>query len=108
MSKLKIKKDDTVMVIAGVAKGKQGKVLSVNRKSLRAVVEGLNVVKKHMKPQASKVKPEGGIVDQEASIHVSNLMLIDSKSGKPSRVGIKADDIGNNVRFTKKSGEVIE
>ena len=106
MTKLHIKKGDTVYVISGEDKGKQGKVLSVNIEDQRAIVEGLNLVSKHTKPNAKS--PQGGIVKQEAPIHVSNLQLIDPKSGKPTRIGRRKNDEGKTVRYSKKSGEEIK
>ena len=105
MTKLHIKKGDTVIVLAGEDKGKTGKVLKVDVDKQRAIVEGVNVVKKSAKPSAKN--PQGGIVEQEASIHISNLNLIDPKSGKPTRVGIKINEDGKKVRVAKKSGEEI-
>lgn len=105
MSKLHIKKNDTVIVLAGADKGKSGKVLKVIVDDNRAIVEGINMVSKSTKPSAKF--PQGGIVKQEASIHISNLSLIDPKSGKPTRVATKRD--GKNViRVSKKSGEEIK
>lgn len=107
MQKLKIKKGDTVIVLSGDAKGQEGKVLSVNREKMTAVVEGVNMVSRHTRPNAKA--PQGGIVKQEAAVHVSNLMLIDPSSGKPTRVGRKMDEkSGKLVRFAKKSGEIIK
>ncbi|MBR6496489.1 MAG: 50S ribosomal protein L24 [Rikenellaceae bacterium] len=106
MTKLHIKKGDTVYVLSGEDKGKQGKVLSVNIEEQRAIVEGLNLVSKHTKPNAKN--PQGGIVKQEAPIHVSNLQLIDPKSGKPTRIGRRKNDEGKTVRYSKKSGEEIK
>ena len=106
MTKLHIKKGDTVFVISGEDKGKQGKVLSVNVDDQRAIVEGLNLVSKHTKPNAKN--PQGGIVEQEAPIHVSNLQLIDPKSGQPTRIGRRKNDEGKTVRYSKKSGEEIK
>lgn len=106
MSKLHIKKDDTVIVLAGEDKGKQGKVLKVLVKEQRALVEGINLVSKSTKPSAKN--PQGGIVKQEAPIHISNLSLIDPKSGKATRVGIKVTEDGKKVRIAKKSGEEIK
>ena len=104
MIKLKIKKGDTVKVIAGDDKGKSGVILSVDLKKMRVLVKGLNMVKRHTKPSASK--PEGGILEKEAPIHVSNVMLMDSK-GTASRVGKKKE--GESwVRVSKKSGEIIK
>jgi len=103
---MNIKKGDTVKVIAGDSKGKQGKVLEVIVDKQRAIVEGVNLVSKHAKPNAKNA--QGGIVKQEAGIHLSNLMLVDN-SGKPTRVGRKIDTKTNkSVRYSKKSGEVIK
>ena len=105
MSKLHIKKDDTVIVLTGKDKGKKGKVQKVLVKEERAIVEGINMVSKSQKPSAKN--PQGGIVKQEAPIHISNLSLIDPKSGEATRVSIKHD--GKNViRIAKKSGEEIK
>ena len=105
MKKLHIKKGDTVYVNAGNDKGMTGKVLSVDRSKDRVIVEGVNMVKKHTKPNSKQ--PQGGIVEQEAGIHISNLQLIDPKSGKPTRVGYKMVD-DKKVRYAKKSGEEIK
>ncbi|MGM9748866.1 MAG: 50S ribosomal protein L24 [Candidatus Cryptobacteroides sp.] len=105
MKKLHIKKGDTVYVNAGNDKGKTGKVLEVIKDKDRAIVEGVNIVSKHTKPNPKH--PQGGIVKQEAGIHVSNLQLVDPKSGKPTRVGYKFED-GKKVRYAKKSGEEIK
>ena len=102
--KLKIKTGDTVKVIAGEEKGKEGKVLRVDREKNRAIVEGLNLVKKHTKANAQN--PQGGIVEKEASIHISNLSLIDPKTKKATRVGFEVKD-GKKVRISKKSNVVI-
>ena len=104
--KLNIKKGDSVKVIAGDSKGQEGKVLSIDRVKNRAFVEGVNLVSKSTKPDAQN--PQGGIVKKEASIHVSNLMLIEASTGKPTRVGRKLDDKNKIVRYSKKSGEVIK
>src|SRR5512145_3491795 len=95
--KLHIKKGDTVFVNAGENKGQQGRVLEVIRKTDRAIVEGINLVSKHTKPNAKS--PQGGIVKKEASVHISNLMLVDPSTGKPTRVGRKATDKGSLVRY---------
>ncbi|MBR0502307.1 MAG: 50S ribosomal protein L24 [Paludibacteraceae bacterium] len=105
MSKLNIKKGDMVYVNAGSDKGKTGRVLRVIVKEERAVVEGLNIVSKSSKPSAKN--PQGGIVKLEAPIHISNLSLIDPKSGKPTRIGRRKNEEGKTVRYSKKSGEVI-
>ncbi len=104
MIKLKIKSGDTVKVIAGDHKGSEGKVLKVDREKNKAIVEGVNLVSKHMKPSAQN--PQGGIIKKEAPIHISNLSLIDPKSGDATRVKIEVRD-GNKVRVSKKSNEVI-
>ena len=104
--KLHIKKGDMVQVIAGDNKGKQGKVLKVEVSKERAIVEGVNICKKATKPNAQN--PQGGIVEKEAPIHVSNLMVLDPKSGKPTKVGRKADANGKLVRYAKKSGEELK
>jgi large subunit ribosomal protein L24 len=103
--KLHIKKGDTVKAIAGNSRGQQGKVLSVDKKSLRALVEGLNIISKHTKPNAKNT--QGGIVKQEAPIHISNLMLVDSK-GNATKIGRKLNENNDIVRYSKKSGEVIK
>lgn len=106
MKKLKIKKNDTVKVIAGEDKGQQGRVLRVMVEEQRAIVEGINLVSKHSKPTSAN--PQGGIVKREAAIHISNLMLVDAK-GNSTRVGKKIDEkSGKTVRYSKKSGEVIK
>eukprot|EP01026_Neomeris_dumetosa_P081633 TRINITY_DN9205_c0_g1_i1.p5 TRINITY_DN9205_c0_g1~~TRINITY_DN9205_c0_g1_i1.p5 ORF type:complete len:109 (+),score=19.34 TRINITY_DN9205_c0_g1_i1:499-825(+) len=107
MAKLHIKKGDTVKVIAGESKGAQGEVKKVYPEKNRAIVEGSDIKKisKHTKPNAAN--PNGGIVKEEAPIHISNLMVIDPKTGEPTRIGRKLDDNGKKVRYAKKSGEVI-
>lgn len=104
--KMHIKKGDTVQVMAGDNKGKQGKVLKVEVSKQRAIVEGVNICKKATKPNAQN--PQGGIIEKEAPIHVSNLMVLDPKSGKPTKVGRKANAEGKLVRYAKKSGEEIK
>ena len=106
MGKLHIKKNDTVVVLAGEDKGKTGKVLKVLVEKNRALVEGVNMVSKSTKPSAQN--PQGGIVKQEAPIHISNLSLVDPKSGKATRVGIKVTEDGKKVRIAKQSGEEIK
>jgi len=106
-AKLHIKKGDLVKVIAGDSKNQEGKILSIDRVKSRAVVEGVNLVSKHTKPNAKS--PQGGIVKQEASIHISNLMLIEPSTGKVTRVGRKLDAKSDKlVRYSKKTGEVIK
>lgn len=104
--KLGIKKGDKVIVIAGNDKGKEGKVLEIQAAKNRAIVEGVRIVSRHEKPSAGK--PEGGIKKTEAAVHISNLMLIDPATGKPTRVGRKANDKGKLQRYSKKTGEFIK
>ncbi len=102
--KLHIKKGDKVKVISGSAKGSVGEVKEIFQTKQRAIVEGVNMVKKHTKPVNDN---PGGIVEMEAAIHISNLMLIDPKSGEPTKIGRKVVD-GKSVRYSKKSGEIIK
>lgn len=104
--KLNIRKGDKVRVIAGDDKGKEGAVLEVWLEKRRAIVEGINIITKHEKPSAGK--PEGGIKKTEASIHVSNLQLIDPATGKITRVGRKLNEKGKLQRYSKKTGELIK
>ncbi|MEM7087511.1 MAG: 50S ribosomal protein L24 [Bacteroidota bacterium] len=104
MGKLKIKSGDNVIVTAGDHKGTEGKVLRVLIEKNKAIVEGVNLVKKHEKPSAAN--PQGGITEKEAPIHISNLSLIDPKSGTSTRVGFRMED-GKKVRFAKKSNQVL-
>ena len=107
MAKLHIKKGDTVSVLAGDDKGKTGRVLSIKAKENRAIVEGINMVSKSTKPNATN--PQGGIVKQEAPIHISKLNPVDPKTGKPTRVGRRESSDGRTfVRYAKKSGEEIK
>jgi large subunit ribosomal protein L24 len=106
MAKLKIKKDDEVVVITGRDRGKRGKVLRSLPAENRLIVEGINVVKRHTKP--SQADPQGGIKEKEASIHISNVALVDPKSNRPTRVGFKVLGDGRKVRVAKRSGEVID
>jgi large subunit ribosomal protein L24 len=101
----RIRKGDTVLVISGAARGRRGEVLRVLPKANRAVVQGVNVVKKHTKPTG--IGQPGGIVEVEASLHLSNLKLIDPKTDKPTRVGFRIEG-GNKVRVAKATGNVIE
>ena len=105
MKKLHIKKGDTVYVNAGNDKGKTGKVLTVIPSKDRVIVEGVNVISKHTKPNAAH--PQGGIIKQEAGVHISNLQLIDPSTNNPTRVGYKVVD-GKKIRYAKKSGEEIK
>ena len=104
--KLHIKKGDIVKVIAGDDKGKSGRILEVNREKETAIVEGINMVSKHTKPNAKS--PQGGIVKQEARIHISNLMNVDSKTSVATRIGRRLNAEGKLVRYAKKSGEEIK
>ena len=109
MAKLHIKKGDTVFVLAGDDKGKTGRVLSVDAQKNRAIVEGINMVSKSTKPNAKN--PQVGIIKIEAPINLSNLNLVDPKSGKtakPTRIGIRVNEEGKKVRYSKKSGEEIK
>jgi large subunit ribosomal protein L24 len=103
--KLHIKTGDTVKIIAGDDNGKTGKVLSVNLEKRKAIVEAINMVTKHVKPTATS--PQGGIEKKEAAIHLSNLMLVDPKTGEATRTGRKLGENGKLVRYSKKTGEVI-
>ena len=105
MIKTNIKKGDNVYVLACEDRGKQGRVLSVDREKQRAIVEGVNIVTKATKPSAKH--PQGGLVKMEAPVHISNLALVDPKTGKPTRVGYRFVD-GKKVRYAKKSGEEIK
>ena len=102
----RIRKGDTVVVITGSDKGKRGEVLSVLPKDGRAVVQGVNIAKKHTKPSAAN--QQGGIISQEATIHLSNLSLVDPQTNKPTRVGFRVLDDGRKVRVARPSGAVIE
>ncbi|HCZ36683.1 MAG TPA: 50S ribosomal protein L24 [Cytophagales bacterium] len=104
--KLHIRKGDTVLVLAGDDKDKEGKVLEVLADKNRAIVEGINMVTKHQKPSAGK--PEGGIKKMEGTIHISNLMVIEPSNGKPTRTGRKLNEKGKLQRFSKKTGELIK
>lgn len=105
MSKLKIKKGDHVVLLTGKDKGKNGEVLKIMPKENRALVHGVNMIKRHQKQSAQQ---EGGIITREASVHISNLALEDPKDGKPTKVGYKTLKDGRKVRFARRSGEVID
>jgi large subunit ribosomal protein L24 len=104
--KFKLRKGDLVKIISGDSKGTQGKIVEVLTAKNRVVVEGANMVSKHTKPNAAN--PNGGIVKQEAALHISNVMLVDAKSGKTTRIGKKANSEGKLVRVAKISGEEIK
>ena len=107
MKKLKIKKNDTVLVLNGSSKGKRGKVVKVLPKQYRIIVEGVNIVSKHTKPNAAN--PDGGIIKKELPIHFSNVVLIDPNSGKPCKIGRKVNEKSGKIeRFNKKTGEFIK
>ncbi|MEY2963362.1 MAG: ribosomal protein [Bacteroidota bacterium] len=105
MAKFKVKKGDTVKILAGESKGSTGRVIRMIPKMNRVVVEGVNIIKKHQKPSAAN--PQGGIVEMEAPIHISNVAIVDPSTNEATRVGKKLDDNGNLVRYAKKSGEVL-
>ena len=102
---MNFKTGDKVVVIAGKDKGKEGKIINVLRKENRVVVEGVNIRKKHLKPNGQK---EGSIVDREAPIHASNVMLIDPKTNKPTRIGHTVDKKGKKIRIARKSNESLD
>lgn len=104
--KYKIKKGDNVIVIAGNSKDQKGKVLEVNSKTDRVIVEGVNMISKHTKPNAKH--PQGGIIKQEAPIHISNIRLVDPKTGEATGIRIERDENNKPVRYSKKSGEEIK
>jgi len=106
MQKLHIKKGDTVVVLSGNSKGAKGRVLELDYKKSRAVVEGVNMISKHTK--ANTKTPNGGIIKKEGTIHISNLLHEDPKSGKPSRIGRRLNNEGKKVRYFKKSGEEMK
>ena len=102
--KIKIKKDDNILVIAGEHKGSEGKVVKIIKEKNRAIIEGVNMIKKHEKPSAQN--PKGGIIEKEAAIHISNLSLVSSE-GNATRVGFRFEEDGKKVRFAKKNNEVV-
>jgi len=108
---LKIRRDDTVRIIAGKDRGKTGRVLRVDPEKHKVFVEGANIIKRHIKPRTlrdtQRAQEMGGIVEMEGPIHVSNVMLIDPDSGEPTRIGIRRED-GKRVRVAKKSGKEID
>ncbi|MCM1519627.1 MAG: 50S ribosomal protein L24 [Lachnoclostridium sp.] len=106
MTKLHIKKGDIVRVLAGEDRGKEGRVLKVLVSKQRAIVEGINFVTKATKPNAQH--PQGGLIKMEAPIHISNIALLDPKSGKPTRIGTRKNEEGKTIRYAKKSGEEIK
>lgn len=105
-NKLHVRKDDIVIVISGKDKGKKGRVLAAYPRENRVLVEGVNIVKRHTRPNPAY--PQGGIIEKEAPIHASNVMLVDPKDGRPTRIGYKILDNGKKVRVAKRSGLVID
>ena len=103
--KFKIRKGDRVTVVTGREKGKRGEVLRVLRDAERVLVQGVNIVKRHQRPTAMN---PGGIMEKEAPLHISNVALIDPKTDRPTRAGIRMDDAGRKLRYAKRSGEVID
>lgn len=104
--KLHVKTGDTVLVLSGEAKGTEGKVIDIVRDKGRVLVEGVNIISKHTKPNAKN--PQGGIIKQEAPIHISNVMVVDPSNGKPTRIGRRVNAEGKLVRYSKKTGEEIK
>ncbi|MFC4304672.1 50S ribosomal protein L24 [Cohnella boryungensis] len=105
-NKLHVKKDDNIIVISGKDKGKKGRIIAAYPRENRVLVEGVNMVKRHTRPNPSN--QQGGIIEREAPIHASNVMHIDPKSGKPTRIGYKTLDNGKKIRVAKRSGESID
>ncbi len=108
---MRIRKDDTVVVTSGKDKGKTGKVLRTEPVRRRVYVEGLNIIKKHSRPRSVRDTQKGdagGIIEQEAAIHVSNVMLVDPSDNKPTRVGVRVNDAGKRQRFSKRSGKALD
>ena len=105
-SRLKVRRDDQVLVISGKDRGKTGKVLRVDPKAERVFVEGLNIVKRHQKPRPGTTDP-GGVVEKEGPIHISNVMLIDPQDNKPTRVGVIRED-GKRFRVAKRTGNRLD
>jgi large subunit ribosomal protein L24 len=108
MARLKIKADDTVVVIAGKDKGKTGRVTRVDPKRDRVYVEGMNMVKRHQRPMAGRPNMEVGVIEKEGAIHISNVALADPRDGKPTRVGVRRTEQGARMRIAKRSGTEID
>ncbi len=102
---MKLRKGDEVVVVSGDDRGKQGKILRVARDKNRVIVEGVNFIRRHTRPTQSN--PQGGIVEREAAVHVSNVMLVDPKSGRPTRVGTRVHEDGARDRVARRSGEIL-
>jgi large subunit ribosomal protein L24 len=105
---MKIRTDDQVIVISGKDKGKTGKVLRVDRKAEKVYVEGLNIIKRHQRPNPANPNAQVGVIEREAPIHVSNVAIVDPKDNKPTRVGVRRDDNGRRMRVTKRSGSELD
>jgi large subunit ribosomal protein L24 len=105
---MKIRRDDQVIVISGKDKGKTGKVLRVDRKAGKVFVEGLNMIKRHQRPNPANPNAQVGVIEREAPIHVSNVAIVDPKDNKPTRVGVRRDDNGRRMRVTKRSGSELD
>jgi large subunit ribosomal protein L24 len=112
MGRRKIRRDDTVIVRSGKDRGKTGRVLKVDSKKEKVYVEGLNIVKRHTRPQqvrdAQRAEQVGGVIEKEGPIHISNVMLVDPKEDKPTRVGIERDEDGTRRRVARRSGARID
>ena len=106
-SKMKVRRDDQVKVISGKDRGKTGRVLRVQPERDRVFVEGLNIVKRHQRPQPGSTAP-GGVIEKEGPVHVSNVAIVDPKDNKPTRVGVRRDENGNRMRVTKRSGAELD
>jgi large subunit ribosomal protein L24 len=105
---MKIRTDDQVIVISGKDKGKTGKVLRVDRKAEKVFVEGLNIIKRHQRPNPARPNAQVGVIEREAGIHVSNVAIVDPKDNKPTRVGVRRDENGRRMRVTKRSGSELD
>jgi large subunit ribosomal protein L24 len=105
---MKIRRDDQVIVISGKDKGKTGKVLRVDRKADKVFVEGLNMIKRHQRPNPANPNAQVGVIEREAAIHVSNVAIVDPKDNKPTRVGVRRDENGRRMRVTKRSGSELD
>ena len=107
-NKLRIRRDDNVIVISGKDKGKTGKVLRVDRERGRVYVEGVNMVKRHQRPTPGRPNAPVGVIEKEGPVHVSNVAVVDPKDNKPTRVGVRRDENGNRMRVTKRSGSELD
>ena len=105
---MRIRTDDTVIVISGKDKGRTGKVIRTEPKRDRVYVEGVNMVKRHQAPTAGRPNAQAGVIEKEGPVHVSNVAIVDPKDNKPTRVGIRRDETGNRMRITKRSGAELD